>query len=110
MAILGQLRSFLFYVPMAARLAIIFVAFLVMASAASAPKDVSHEVEGLVAASHHQPTGTCHQSSHQCPVALEVARSWVLSMVLMRQDRLRPGGDPAPDEFLKPFDTPPPRI
>ena len=106
----ARLRFFLLRVLAFGRIGIVVMALLAMANAGPAPGEVSHDVDRLVAASHQQPAGTCHQSSHQCPVAVEAADFWHLRIVLAREDRSRPNGDPTPDEFLEPSDTPPPRV
>lgn len=109
-AVAECLRLFRFARATFGRLVVLLIMAFAFPGLDMAPEDVSHNIDSLVAMSQHPATGTCHQSSHQCSVVAGAAIPWDIPTALARETWLRPSGSLAPDEFLKPFDTPPPRV
>ncbi len=108
--IVERFRSLLLHALTFGRLGMVLVVFVALAGSGPAPQDISHDIDQLDAASQHHPTGACHQASHHCPVGVETAGYWSLSVALARENQMGPSADPSPDEYFKPFDTPPPRV
>lgn len=92
------------------RFAIIVVAFLGVAlSGPPVSEGHHHDGERVVASTHAQSAGACHQSSHHCPVAIEAEAVVGAALPPTRGAWLRPSNRPLPMEFLGSLTTPPPR-